>query len=750
MRDNTYSPSSFLSLSHLVVLLHKSGRFKEVFLKAFETALLTETFLLTRTDGRVFKYPIGLVHEKKDGYPSFYIHKRAIPSFLTNHMQTLFELGVAKPYIHAVIQRFSTQETAPLVDTLEVKTLSSNTLAKEYYSLWQIASKFTSNSVIVSQITDYIRENLLFETYKPLTPLQEDEATQQMFLFVKKSTRNTLFLKAEALPYFLKKHQKTLQNLARQLEENNDIISLRGFSRYLGFSLLENDLKNFILEHIDEKYEITLPTGETRLLPIFEYISNRNHTKRLIIHKTAIPIFIKRHRETLEKMGVPGLDILSKDFVQKSGYQKGLLSLRTITARFGKGKWFLDALYNQVDADFKNQKYNDLFLTRLKNGKMLYFIKEEDLPLFVERYTNWLQMQGVCAKSLALISSGKELPRKEAGTLTFQDLTILLKRNNQQIKPLLNIIKEQHLSDTYETTDDKGNTVSLPVFTLIYSKTSSSFQPRFANKEALYAFIQNQKELFIAHGIRPEYIQHLLSHNKTLPYAPDYVFITEFVKMCGRAGKSGLSKFIKENYLNDTVTSTDEYGRVMTRPLFVYMQKPSQKYASYAIYKKDIPLFIKRHYQELGISPIMAYKFLKETPIQTPDDNFITASALAFLLKIPANSKALRNKITTSFMAEKYTVETPNGPVAKPFFIVGKRKNNTGYAYYFDITLLNTLLINKRADLIELGVSSKTLTDLLRQSYQDKDFYLKPLKRFYQTAEKTALRKKRAQERQRS
>ena len=174
---------------------------------------------------------------------------------------------------------------------------------------------------------------------------------------------------------------------------------------------------------------------------------------------------------------------------------------------------------------------------------------------------------------------------------------------------------------------------------------------------------------------------------------------------------------------------TDKNGNEIKRDMFVYMQKPSSKFAGYALSENDFRIFIRRHGQEIGLSPLMMYKLSEQekTPILT--DDYINMSEFSMLLKNKRISKELTFLVENNFIHERVTIHTTSGTQKEPYFVVANRPNGST-VYYFDMRHLQSFLINHFTELTALNVQAKNISALLIQHQKDKRFYLPIVTKF--------------------
>lgn len=709
-----------VSIKELYGLLHKKTENYQILSDYIRQNLMQETAPFKLPDGQV--KALHLFHTIKSGKNTqhLYIIRSAIPYFLKKYLNELIKLDIPRENIYATLK---------LIPTLLVSSRSN----PNYLMIWNVAARCTRNSKITSKFAQYIKEKYLLETY-PLTDTETGEVRQEpMFVFSKKAVgKNAVFMKKEALPIFLERYKSELLQKALEFEQENDFISLRGLGSYLGNTELDKKLIAFIQKHLDETFVITDENGTTTTQKTFILSKAQNGQNILNVHKKGIKSFIQNHAEALMELGYTSIPALLKN-EEKIGYKKGYLSLREIAKRLHQKEDFADKIRPAIHHHYSNDTFIEtdeftgkkterpFFYSRVAKHS-LYFIKEEDFISFCERYQNLLVKHGVKPEIIAHILQKNNTALKTDDMISFREFTSIIKKNGRSANKLLTHIREHHLNDTYIDVDENWNMVRRPVFTFAYDKNGNrGFSYYFTDKKAMYAFLRRQKDLFIAHKVKEDVINHITNDKQVAPYSKDYIFISQFSRIF-HLHKEGFSDYIRQNYLDETVIKKTADGTEVLRPMFVLMQQPKLgSFCNYAISKEDLKIFIVRHKDELGINPLVVKTLLNDGKIQKVDDRYLSLSELSQLLKV-TGTKSTPFIGAVKKMFDDTIKLKPTDKTAQPVFVLGTRDKHNP-CIYINLDCLSGFLKSRYTDLIQLGVSDKNIAKAIFTHEKEPDYY---------------------------
>ncbi len=710
---------NFLGMDEFARLLHKQPSFGRVLREFVKTNMQNETIEIETPLGKK-EVPVFYYGAKKSNRATWYILKDAMVPFLKRHMDTFEKLGIPLENL--------------LAATHKIPVMIADEKAKSnLISLWDVATKCSYNTKILTSISKEIKRVYLGDTFLTTDLVTGKQVEKPMFVFVKhKMGQSGVFMLKDALPFFLEKNKQALKNFASLLEQSNEHLSLRSFSRYLGTSKYEPELLSFIQKHIDETFKKEDNDGQIQTYPIFSYQKQTNGVPVLNIHKEGAQHFITKYQKELIQIGFKGVQALLHNF-DKKGFQKGYLSIREITSKLHKNDAFskeLTALIHQkfaqdqvieVHPKTKQQTSRNLFFSRYQK-QMIYFIKETDFALFVNRYKNILLQLGAEEKIINHILKKDVIPHKDNDMVTFRDFMRLIRRNNISAQDILNEIKANHLDDTYEKIDELGHKTKEPIF--VYAKNSTGFSYYFANKKAMHAFFKQQKEMLTQKfGIKEEIINSILGKQKVQPYNPQYIFITKLLNEL-HIHHPHFTNYIKAHHLTETYPVVDEQGNISQQPMFIFMAAKASGIGNYAIHKKALAVFAKRYQEKFNIKDEVINSLENETPLVKKEKSFLTITQLAkFLNKSTIFANALAQKIKAHYLEETALAQTTEGVKNIPVF--SKAFTKTGsITIYADTRALPSFLKKHKQELEKLGIKEKSIENLISMATQNPFFHV--------------------------
>ncbi len=711
---------SFLSMSDFARLLHKQPVFSKVLREFVQANMQNETVEIENELGNKETIPVFYYGQKKANRGSWYILDKTIVPFLKRHIKEIEKLGVPLENLIASIG------IIPVVQRSEISN-------KDIMNLWDVATKCSYNTKILKSVTQEIKRLYLSETFTQTDKKTGAQIEKPMFVFVKnKMGQSGVFMLKEALPVFLKRHKEALKNFTNLLESSNEHLSLRSFSRYLGTSKYEPELNLFIQQHINETFETKDKNGRLKSQPIFSYQKQINGVPVLNINKEGALHFILKYQDELIKMGFKGVHALLHNF-EKKGFQKGYLSIREISNKLHKNDTFSKELTAIIHQNFaqdqvieihpktKQQTSRNLFFSRYQK-KMIYFIKETDLALFINQYKSVLLQLGTDEKIINHLLQKNVIPVKNDKMVTFRDFMRLIRRNNSSAQEILNEVKSNHLNDTYEEIDTNGNKVQKPIF--IYAQNSKGFSYYFTSKKAMFSFFEQQKNMLTkTFGIKKEIIDSILGKQDIQPFNPDYIFITKLLNKL-HIHQPDFTNYIKKNHINETYPVLDENGNITQQPMFIFMSAKAIGIGNYAIHKDALIHFAKRHQKLLNIKDEVINALKENQPLVKKEETFLTITQLTkFLNKSTRFTSPFRQKIKAHYLNETATIQINGEEKTIPVF--AKAFTKTGaITIYVDTKALPSFLNKHKNNLIKLGFKEENIDNLIHISRQDPLFHV--------------------------
>ncbi len=707
----------FLGFDELTRLLHKNAPFNIALQKYALDNWLDETISITNKQGKTKQIPVFHYGRKKNARPRFYLYKQVLIPFLKRHISTFEKLGVPRENLLAAIGEI------PTIYPNDKKNIT-------LINLWEVASKCTYNSKIISALSQEIKCIYLTETYTAIDADTNQEIEKPMFLFVQpKMGKCGVFMDKNALPTFLNRHQDALKNFALLLENNNEFMSLRSFSRYLGGSKNENELLKLIQSHLDETFVKEDKNGNQIEVPIFHYKEQKNGQIKLDIQKEGIKNFIIKYQHELINLGYLGVQALLHNF-DKKGFQKGYLSIRQIAQKLHKTGTFAKQLTDIIhqfhakdsvsffDKKTKSTKTRPLFFSRFAS-KMIYFIRESDLKFFVQKYKDILLKLGADKNVVEAVILGKQIHSKTNKMVLFRTFISLLSQNNSTGYEIVKKIKKSFLSDTYIETDSNGKKTKQPIFVQAKNKTGIFYY--FRNMEAVKAFLKQQRSFLINENVSPELIDILTGSQEKIPHSPNYLFLYEMPKQLHIHAR-GLIKYIKENLLDETY-SIVENGQQVQKPMFEFMASKQKGSGNWAISDEALIHFARKYQERFNIKEDIILALENRITIQKKKDTHLTITQLStFLNKSTIFSKYFAQKIATDYMDIQYQIETPQGKQKIPVFEKAYTKTGT-VTTYANTLVLPQFLNEYQNELIKFGLKKESILNLIQQCKKNPLFY---------------------------
>ena len=713
--------NDFLDIEELTFLLHKRRLFSKELRQYILKNCQNETVPLVNAKGDKFDFPMFCQGYRNGSKKlGFYIYKKAVPAFLQRHHEGLRQMDVPIENIAVALG---------VIPELKQETIQHANLVK----LWDMTVKIHRNTKLTSALCTYIKETYINEKFFMQDPDSFDVKEESMFVFVKPPQgKSGVAIRKEALPIFLKRHGKEIKEVALKMENENAYTSLRLLSCYLGKPNIESKLLAFIQEHLDDKFYVTDDDGNISELPIAEIIISKCNNPNLCIVKKAIPAFIKKYQNELIELGFEGVQALVKNF-EKEGNTKTFLNIQSLAKRLFQGDRFASVLNKGIQDIFINDTVEEtntqtgevvtrpLFRARF-NKRMIYFILEKDVPLFIRKYKDWLLKKGVSPLVLNYYDGKQEILHKTDNMIAFRSLVGILQKHHLALTGLFNEIKEKHLNDTYTYLDENNIEHTESIF--VYAKNIFGFTHYFRNQEALFSFFRNNKDLFQRHGIAPEHLDDVTGDKEGTAYSPDYIFIPD-IQYELRLTQSGISDFIKNNFLDKTITEKGADGTYHTRALFTFVKGKNKGAGNYAIHKNDLPYFATTYQKELHVKKgvVEALNAGMEIKIRRPDQLAFTTLVYFLGNKTREGSTLFSKLVKEKYLHETAIVNTNDGNKEKAIFNYAYHPEGGVVTLYIDSDSIIPFVQKHEKELLAIGFKKERLAQAFEQIRQNPRFY---------------------------
>lgn len=655
MRTNKYNrkypqiseiqnPNMFYTIPEVCRLLGEKNSFNQVFFNWIVDDYLFEHFEKTTSDGKQIQVPVFYRGRAGYGLKSFYILKEALPSFVRLHHSELEEMGVSKDILYVIENDFTRIEK----------------YTNDYMRLWDVGLKFTQNRKSVQPIVDFIYQNLLTATYS----IQDEHGklkTEKMFVsWVPNNGTPRFFLKKQALDSFMKQFGTVLGRVARKAEKDTEFVSLRYLSRQLNtqYILLDSDLKRFIEENcLDDTFVETNENGEEQIKKIFE-VGKGNE---LYIRKSGIQSFVINHRSELRALGLNNFSYIAEG-VQKIQKPKNMYTIQQVATRLGFSKKY-DAFYNWIQEHLLNaviERTNNkgetvkrqLFMPYMWNGEKRYYITKNDLKQVVFRYRNKFLELGALPEVLDELSGVGKVRKKTKEMISFNDFYPMLAEQSRKHQETTKEILEKFGDETYSETDDRGNTIVLPIFERV--KSGPMYISVFTSEKAMHSFVSKHRDFLTDKGINLYIIKDLIGEKPIVPMSDKVIPITDLDKVLHFSDYQ-IIRHIRNNYLNETYFGRDETGKIVEKDMFVWATVRNKGIGCICIYKEALPYFAERHQKELNIQPIVVDELFGRVQVISKTADLITIKDLC---KIFGKTSEASKKRFSDFIQSKCMQDT--------------------------------------------------------------------------------------------
>lgn len=628
------SPKSYLSLRQLSAVLGKSPQFADVLRDFIEKNCMEQMFSVTLPDG-VHKVDVPLFKKEMatkgvyKGKVVPFLHQLGLMSFVEQNEKELLKLGVSQYNIDKVLKK------APNLQTIYPDENQPIML------LWDVASKFCLSTKTVSAVVEYIKSNLLYETY-PIVNTNGQKTEANMFVILKPARgKSAICLRTEAFDFFKKKYENHLREVARRLTAENEFLSIRDLCRVLATSDgMDIPLKRLIEQKcLKETFITTDEAGNEQTLPMFEYQQNCSQ-KSLCVRQKAIREFVTRYRTDLAQLGIiNGVQKIIADIQPKptgirllslSELSDKLVTTTTLTnllAEKVREKWFRETVLNRTQTG--QQQAHFLFTKYYSDSGISYYIREYDVPIFIERHKNWLKSIGISQDTLDDLSGKNQLVEKQEEMSTLRDLIIRLRKSPFELQPLIQEITEKHTNATFFLIDKMGNVQEVPVFVRTKSPKRGGML-HFVNEDAVQHFVFLHQELLKKYGVSEQTISEILTDN-TLKTVDETVITLRNLASSLKVNRDSFIQQITQRHQDMKYTVQLSDGTTQTRPIFEY-RRPLKGESVLCIKKDAILPFAEQYKAEFGISDITIAKLKGDIVRYLKEDDMINMSIFHKLL----------------------------------------------------------------------------------------------------------------------
>lgn len=628
------SPKSYLSLRQLSAVLGKSPQFADVLRDFIEKNCLEQVFSTTLSDGiHTIAVPIFKREEATKGVYKGqtvpFLHQSGLMSFVEQNEKELLKLGVSQYNIDKVLNKAPNLQTVYPDENQPVMLL------------WDIASKFCSSTKTVSAVVEYIKSHLLHETY-PVIDAEGQKKEVSMFVILKPARgKSAICLREDAFVFFKEKYENHLRDVAQRLTTENEFLSMRDLCRVLATSDgMDIPLRRLIEQKcLKETFITTDEVGNEQTLPMFEYQQNCSQ-KSLCIRQKAIREFVMRYQKELSDLGIvngvqkiveniqpkpQGVKLFSLSELSDKLYTQN--NLVTLLTEKIQEKWKTETVLSRMATG--QQQAHFLFTKYYSDSGISYYIREYDVPIFIERHKNWLKSIGISQNTLDDLSGKNQLVEKQDGMSTLRDLIVRLHKSPFELQPLVQEITEKHTNATFFKIDEMGDVHEVPVFVWTKSPKRGGML-HFVNEDAVQQFVFTHQELLQKYGVSEQTILEFLTDNT--PKTVDETVIT--LRNLASSLSVDRDSFVQQitqrhRDMKYTVQLLD--GTTQTQPIFEYRQ-PLRGESVLCIKKDAVLPFAEQYKTEFGISDITIAK-LKGGIVRYPkEDDMINMSTFRRLL----------------------------------------------------------------------------------------------------------------------
>lgn len=679
---------NLISLVDFVGLMGKNGVFVKKMLNFILKKGVHERFVTE--EGEILSVFYGTSEKIKP--TNLYIDRRAVRYFAKKYEADLLELGVNPDYLKVIILNIPRVQTG----------------VENGYSLWATLSKISPNTKCVSELCQYVKDNFLADEYTVVSP-SGYMSREKIFAFSKgKAGRAGFVIKKDAYDFFMKHYKECLKKEAHRLDENSNVIGVRLFLREL--NMMENkdiDFKKFVIKKcLNETFDFVDENGNVQTLPCFSYSQNRY----LNIDKRGIQSFVTRHEKELKALGFKNFNHVIENkskLITKQGY----LSLMELSeslrysALKAKFKDFLSA--NGTDHFYMEDatgKQIPFFQEFYYHGQKRFYIKKENVPLFLKKYSDVLEDFGVRKEYIDDRSGVQKISYKTSDMIGFEEFYLRLGTDARFHVALSKKIQEQFKNERYESLDENKNLSSREIFKTVRSGISLSMV--FVNETALKSFMSHNREFLISEGIKKESIEHFLGEKPALDYSDAYVPLYNLEGVLHRS-KHDLAKIVRENYLDETYSVVDKNGTITQENMFVPMRHAGKGSIFYAIKRDALLEFAKRHQEEFKISDIVIDELSGKLKIVEKTDDYISLPNL-YRGCSKDNRRAINqaNKfIVQNCLNDMYVTTSEVGTLmTKPIFSYARHTKSGTIMLCIDTNGIESFFKNRGPELKKMGI----------------------------------------------
>lgn len=687
--------NQFINHREVAALLHKTGSFANQLLNYIQQHAIDDSIVVETKEGKTHHIPIFHYGTKNGKGFGLYMFEKALPNFLKKHMENLIELGLEREKAYAFLGLI------PQISADEKKHHNLCLLNK-------IAGKISSNPRVVPLIAKHIKNTYLTETFFVTDEETGQTRKESMFIFApSKLGKSALYLKSEAVDEFLKRYKGDLKKLAAKLNEENEFVPLRGFAIYLGSYLLEKQLFDFIIKHLDEHVEIQEENGKTKSVKMFN-TEKHGSFFYINVYKKGMDSFIKKYQKELTDIGFGIVPVITQGF-DKKDLLGNLISLKTLSKKLTSDETKQACLTAAMTKHFHNEtvkgkktgETKPLFL----NYRNTLRLKKENVAYFIKKHKKWFLSQGIDMNIINNITGEKPFVTKTNNTPSFKEFGQLLKCDYYKLLECVKFINENCLDETYTTTNNKEK----PIFANY--KVPQGVKTCFSSKKAMQAFLKKHKETFVQFGFKREFLEQVSGEKTYTPITEDFLYLSDLKKYL-HIRNINLNDYVSKNCLNDTYTVSTPNGE-QEKPMFQFKAGKRIGFGDYAIEKQAIFQFILKHGKALNINPFVQEAFFHQMPIKEKQDSYLTIPLLTELL---GKNSVFYKKLST-YIKENiiHATEPVNN---EPLFNFGYTLSGQT-SLYFDGKHLSHFLSKYQNALIELGFRPAKISKVLQQSLSD-------------------------------
>ncbi len=601
--------------------------------------------------------------------------------------------------------------------------MSQNSLHEKFLNVWTVAHKFSGgNSKITKKIENYIRDNFLNDTFSYQTTAGEIKVLPVFELAEPRNGKQTPYFNPLALDSFAKQRGEELKQKAIEFENECPTISLRMLRRKLNMPpSKEQDLLKFIeTKCLHDTFMKQDETGALSEELIFDYPMDSHSKTYLCIQKEGIIPFIKAHQEELSLLGAKNIQALidqipafkkEENLLQQGDLFKALHIQNQHRSAFNA--LFFNHLIHQKRplSEDKSSCNNPLFLKRKSRHKTIYCLKQEDMPLLLKQNEAELKAIGITKATFDHFLNNQTITKKTEDMITFSEFARQFLHSNI-LTPLLKEIRQFHLNDTYVSQDETGALTQKPIFVKVGARKDDAKNYVFANKEALLAFVKNNKDLLLKHGVSLFQYENIFKEQEKMMPEKDIIPVHDLSEKYHFFGREHFAKI--PAFANETFSFINEEGQQEEKPL-IFMQRQASGHLRYFIHKDAILTLLTRHQKELKVQNTTLKAILRNKPILIRTDTMLSMENLAEFLGKPRHLyPKIQNFIEKSCQDDKYlNLETNQ---EEDSFVYAMSQSGK-ISLMIEAKAIKNFIATHAFELAELGFSSKDL----REAYSKAD-----------------------------